>query len=575
MQETKFGFMRNTFNNGTIILLVLVLTAGVGAFAIDFAPDTLLKPTVTFTGAPASAPNGSIFTVTATTNDGTTATITAVGACSVSGDTVTITENSETCTLTATWPATATYASAKATQKTTATIGYNENIIDLFGSQNWPDGIAPQGDGLVFDTDGNLYTTVFTSGGTLNGDGAVVELSPQSGGIWKETVLYIFNREGTGFNGYHPVGTLSIDSKGNLYGTTSNGGTGNCSIPSNPPTVVGCGAVYELSRGTDGVWAATGLYSFQGSGTESSSGSGTDGFWPVAGVTLATSAATTLYGTTTCGGTGMLHDEGDLCGGPSGSGTNSNGAGTVYELTYTKTGGWKETVLYNFSGNGASNDGVDGWEPESALLLKSGKLYGTTCSGGADKPGTSGAGTVYELTPGTPWTETVLHSFNGTDGGCPMYGAPVMDSKDNLYGMANLGGTVANGGGTAWELIYSAGTYKPTATVLYNFGTQTTDGTNPSWGLVSYKGSWYGTTGGWNSGQFGAPYGTAFKLTYSATKGWQETILWTFNGESDTDIGGAGYNQLVVDKLGNFYGMAPFGPGGVAQGGGVFELSPK
>jgi uncharacterized repeat protein (TIGR03803 family) len=474
----------------------------------------------------------------------------------------------------ASWAADATYAAATATQTTTAYLGYNESVIWNFGQNGWPDGIAPAGNGLVFDAAGNLYATVIDDGGTLNGDGAVVEFSLKDG-VWTETVLYVFNRLSTGFTGYHPVGTLAMDSKGNLYGVTTNGGTGGCTSSGVPPSWVGCGAVYELSPPTEagGVWTAKGLYSFQGSGSQSSSGTGTDGFWPFSGVTLASASATTLYGTTTCGGTGMLNDEGDTCGDSSGGGLNANGAGTVYELTYSKTTAkWSETVLYSFSGNGASNGGADGWYPESGLLLKSGNLYGTTCHGG---PPNHEAGTVYELKPGVPWTETVLHSFNGTDGACPMYGTPVMDTESNLYGTTNEGGTVPTAAGTAWELKYDAGTYNPTATVLYSFGSQATDGTNPSWGLVSYKGSWYGTTGGWQSGQFGATYGTAFKLTYSAATGWQEKTLWTFNGQSDTDIGSPGWNQLVVDKDGNFYGMAPIGPDGVAQGGGVFELSPK
>jgi hypothetical protein len=440
---------------------------------------------------------------------------------------------------------------------------YNESVIYYFGSQNDPDGVGPFRNGLVFDAAGNLYATTMIDFGTLNADGAVVELSPQADNTWLETVLYVFNRQSTGFNGYYPVGTLAMDSKGNLYGTTIYGGSGGCT--DNLGDAVGCGTVYELSRGTDGAWTPTVLYNFQGSGYPD--GGDTDGAWPEAGVTLGNTTGTVLYGTTSCGGTGKMAPNVPYC------------PGTVYELKYTKPtktkkGGWGESVIYNFPGPGGSTGGAEGWWPLSALLLKSGKLYGTTCDGGSYSPGTSGAGTVYELTSGTPqWKETVLHSFDATDGACPMYGAPVMESN-NLYGTANQGG--ADGYGTAWELAYSSTTKTYTEQTLYSFGTQATDGTNPNWGLVPYNGSWYGTTGGWQGGQFGAVGGTAFKLTDSKKTGWQETTLWTFSGSDESpDVAMPGWNQLVVDKDGNLYGMAPFGPYGEVNAGGIFELSPK
>lgn len=75
-------------------------------------------PTVTFTGAPASAASGSIFIVTATTNASTVATITAAGACSVAGSRVTMTSNTGTCQLTANWASDPNYLAASAGQST-------------------------------------------------------------------------------------------------------------------------------------------------------------------------------------------------------------------------------------------------------------------------------------------------------------------------------------------------------------------------------------------------------------------------------------------------------------------------
>ncbi|MGA2186685.1 MAG: FG-GAP repeat protein, partial [Bryobacteraceae bacterium] len=80
-----------------------------------------IAPTVSFTGAPASAAYGATFNVTATTNASTTAVITASGACSITGDTVTMTSSAGTCSLTASWAADAHYTAASLSQSTTAT----------------------------------------------------------------------------------------------------------------------------------------------------------------------------------------------------------------------------------------------------------------------------------------------------------------------------------------------------------------------------------------------------------------------------------------------------------------------
>ena len=83
---------------------------------------TKATPTVTFTGAPASAPFGATFTVTATTNASSTAVIFFSGPCSLAGATVTITAPSGTCVLTASWAADNNYIAATAAQLTIATM---------------------------------------------------------------------------------------------------------------------------------------------------------------------------------------------------------------------------------------------------------------------------------------------------------------------------------------------------------------------------------------------------------------------------------------------------------------------
>jgi hypothetical protein len=79
-----------------------------------------IAPTVTFTGAPTTANYQSTFNVATTTNAGVSATITAAGSCSISGNTVTMTSGTGMCTMTASWPATDVYKAATATQHTSA-----------------------------------------------------------------------------------------------------------------------------------------------------------------------------------------------------------------------------------------------------------------------------------------------------------------------------------------------------------------------------------------------------------------------------------------------------------------------
>src|SRR5215469_18640 len=102
--------------------IVVTATGLDNASVTDTIPVTVLiqTPTVTFTGAPATAVYGSTFTVTATTNAPATPTITATGPCSINGNLVTITSGTGTCILTANWPAAGSFTSATATQTTQA-----------------------------------------------------------------------------------------------------------------------------------------------------------------------------------------------------------------------------------------------------------------------------------------------------------------------------------------------------------------------------------------------------------------------------------------------------------------------
>ncbi len=120
--------------------------------------------------------------------------------------------------------------------------GYTETVSTDFSG---PDGDYPYA-GLVFDNKGNLFGT--TSYGGSNGDGTVFELTYVPGVGWTEHVLYSFQNAS---DGYFPYGGLMCDSAGNLYGTSYYGGSG------------GGGTVFELSP-SGNTWTFKLLYSFPG-----------------------------------------------------------------------------------------------------------------------------------------------------------------------------------------------------------------------------------------------------------------------------------------------------------------------
>jgi uncharacterized repeat protein (TIGR03803 family) len=110
---------------------------------------------------------------------------------------------------------------------------WTEMLLHIFSSG---EGFSPQA-GLMFDTAGNLYGTTYNGG--VHNAGTAFELSPNSSGGWKETILHSF---GNGHDGLAPDTALVIDASGNLYGAAPYGGsdvTGACAS-------FGCGAVFEI-----------------------------------------------------------------------------------------------------------------------------------------------------------------------------------------------------------------------------------------------------------------------------------------------------------------------------------------
>ena len=249
-----------------------------------------------------------------------------------------------------------------------------ETTLYNFGSQSG-DGAYTQA-GLVRGTKGNLYG-VNEAG--PDGCGTVFQVTRRG----TETILHTFGSQaGDGcLAGY---GQLIRDSKGNLYGTTRQGGAHNA------------GTVFMVTPAA----VETVLYSFG-----SQSGDGNNPYGP-----LIMDKKGNLYGATVGGG--------------------ANGYGTVYKVTPTGS----ETVLFSFV-----NQSGDGNSPYGSLVMdKAGNLYGTTLSGGV------GNGTVYKLTPAG--VESTIYSFGSQSGdGAQVFMGLIKDNQGNLYGTAAAGGAFGEG----------------------------------------------------------------------------------------------------------------------------------
>jgi len=362
---------------------------------------------------------------------------------------------------------------------------WTETVISNFGKGS--DGSFPN-PGLVIDKNGNLYGTTGAGGAYPPYGGNAFELKPPSrpGGRWTESVLWNL---GNGDDGNTLSAGLTMDKSGNLYGTSTNGGTDDQA-----------GTVFELTPPAlkGGNWSESILWKF---------GTGTDGINPWAGLTM--DAEGNLYGTT-------------LNGGAYGPYT---GFGTVFQLKPPSTPGgeWTESVLWSFG-----NDS-DGYALYSGLVVdRGGNLYGVTACGGAYGGSAGGEGTLFELTPpsinGGNWTESILWNFgNATDGGSPFAGL-IMDSGGNLYGTTGSGiygldcgnGGGTNNGGIAFELTPPAAIGEDwTESILWNFGSNGSNAYYPTGSLVmDASGNLLGTREG---GAYGVTFaGTAFEISTSA-----------------------------------------------------------
>jgi uncharacterized repeat protein (TIGR03803 family) len=102
---------------------------------------------------------------------------------------------------------------------------WTETVLHSFDqNQDGTDGACPCSS-LIFDSAGNLYGTTVRGGVYNEGDGTVFELSPAAGGSWTETIIHNFDCHS---DGCAPTASLVFDAAGNLHGTTTNGGAGSC-----------------------------------------------------------------------------------------------------------------------------------------------------------------------------------------------------------------------------------------------------------------------------------------------------------------------------------------------------------
>jgi uncharacterized repeat protein (TIGR03803 family) len=276
---------------------------------------------------------------------------------------------------------------------------------------------------LLTDANGSLYGTACTGG--ASNYGTIFQLAAGSRTL---TTLATF----IGPNGRNPTGSLLLDSTGNLFGVTVNGGDSDQ------------GTIYQLAIGSR---AMTTIASF--------------GAWTTGGANpeggLIADASGNLYGTTANG--------------------TLPGRGIVFRCA-ADTHAVITLATFN---------GIEGAEPEGALVADAaGNLYGTALRGGKRYDSDPYEyGSVFKVASGTH-TMSRLATFNGNNGANPR-GGLVADSHGYLYGIAFQGGPDHDGA------IFGVDPTTRLLTTLVSFNG--TNGAYPEGGLIiDADGNLYGTT---------------------------------------------------------------------------------
>jgi uncharacterized repeat protein (TIGR03803 family) len=416
-----------------------------------------------------------------------------------------------------------------------------ETVLYTFSGGS--DGAQPNG--VLLDAKGDLFGAA--SGGGAADAGVVFKIDPSG----HEFVLYSFSG---GNDGGYPNAGVTLDSNGNLFGTTSAGGKGDYGVVYKLDTSGHETVLHTFARGPYGLFPnysgvildpECNLY-----GTAAFGGAGGDGVVykldPVGNPSVVYAFPGNERGQYPYNGGVMLSSDGYLYGNTFYGGRH--GVGVVYRLDSDADERDRDEhvqVLYTFDqlttrgyGQGMGTVARD----------PAGNLYGATFLGQTDID--LGYGVIYKVDPAGH--ATVLHNFTGGADGANPYDGVIVDSKGVVYGTA-LGGGASNNG-VVFE-IDAAGH----ETVLYSF-TGGNDGGSPFGVLIrDQEGNFYGTT---NAGGT-ANAGVIFKLDTTG----HETVLYSFSGGDD---GSGPLAGLVRDAAGNFYGTT--NGGGASGAGVVFKL---
>ena len=290
--------------------------------------------------------------------------------------------------------------------------GWSYTVLHNFaGGLN--DGAAPAAE-VTLDSAGNIYGTTEQGGayGQPDGDGTIFKVATDG----TESLLHSFGGSG---DGKVSAGAVILEPTGDMIGTTSEGG---------PPSVNG--VIWKLAA--DGTYAV--LHSFTRAEAYLVQGK------------LIQDKKGNFYGTSLFGGARTY--------------------GTVFKVNARG----KVTVLHTF-------DGSDGDGPHQGVVSdKAGNLYGVVGLGGVyDK------GAVYKIAK--DGTFSTLYNFTGGNDGRYPFGALAIDKNGILYGSTERNG--AGNVGTVFKLAPDG-----TLTTLYSF-TGGADGQFPVGDMLLMGGTLY------------------------------------------------------------------------------------
>ncbi len=406
------------------------------------------------------------------------------------------------------------------------------------------DGSAPNSS-LIEDSEGNLYGTAIGGGDTTDipcqnspygfGCGVVYKLDQHG----NEAVLYQFKG---GPDGAYPATELLLDEAGNLYGTARGGG-----ITTDPACGFnyGCGVVFKIDReGGQSVF-----YSFEG---------GADGWGVSSG--LIRDPAGNFYGVTIAGGISNTACTGD---GPPGT------CGVVFKLDPNGN----ETVLHSFTG------GSDGYGSYGSLTRDwQGNLFGTASNGGDVSSsfcgmivealaGAVGCGTVFKIDYTGDFS--ILHTFEGRDGGPFPDSWLVTDAAGDLYGITGNGGWAISktnlGNGTVFKINRQGN-----ESVLYNFAGGEQGSTSLGSVIRDNRGNLYGATffGGDTSDSACSAVGGC-GVVFRLDPWGRYTVLHTFTGPDGSNP----LASLYMDQRGDLYGTTTAGGDPTCNCGVAFKIT--